>query len=118
MGNTPKKNLRKGNASGNGYHMDGSYRTNKLTRTSMALDGWTIGILDELSKNWGTSKAGVIRRAVREAKERLDQKNAGPSPLEALEWLQGGGGVLQEEAAVYRANLQAEREAKKYWWEA
>ena len=35
--------------------MDGSYRTNKLTRTSMALDGWTIGILDELSKNWGTS---------------------------------------------------------------
>lgn len=98
--------------------MSGNYDTNKLTRTSMALDGWTIGVLDELSKSWGTSKAGVIRRAVREAKERLDLKNSGPSPLEALEWLQGGGGVLLEEAAEYRANLKAEREAKKYWWEA
>ncbi|RYD35416.1 MAG: hypothetical protein EOP87_07405 [Verrucomicrobiaceae bacterium] len=95
-----------------------NYKPGKLTRTSMALDGWTIDVLDELSTYWGTSKAGVIRRAVREAKERLDQKNAGPSPLEALEWLQGGGGVVREEAAEYRANLQAEREAKKYWWEA
>ncbi len=97
--------------------MSGSYH-NKLTRTSMALDGSTLGTLEELSKNWGTSKAGVIRRAVREAKERWDQKNSGPSPLEALDWLQGGGGILREEAAEYRANLQAERQAKKYWWEA
>ena len=91
---------------------------NKLIRTSMALDGWTIEILDELSKSWATSKAGVIRRAVREAKERMDQKNSRPSPLEALEWLQGGGGILAEDAAEYRANLQAERESKKYWWES
>lgn len=90
----------------------------KLTRTSMALDAWTIELLEELSKYWGTSKAGVIRRAVQEAKERLDQKKAAPSPLEALQWLQNGGGILQEEAAEYRANLQAERDAKKYWWEA
>jgi hypothetical protein len=90
----------------------------KLTRTSMALDGWTIQLLDELSKYWGTSKAGVIRRAVQEAKERLDQKKAALSPLEALAWLQDGGGVLREEAAGYRVELQAEREAKKYWWEA
>lgn len=94
------------------------YGTGKLTRTSMALDGWTIQLLDELSKYWGTSKAGVIRRAVQEAKERLDQKNSGPTPLEALAWLQDGGGVLREESAQYRAELDAEREAKKYWWEA
>ena len=98
--------------------MNGAYQTNKLTRTSMALDGWTIEVLDELSKTWATSKAGVIRRAVREAKERLDQKSAGPSPLEALNWLQNGGGILQEEAVKYRAELQSEREAKKYWWES
>ncbi|WAC21637.1 hypothetical protein OVA24_09595 [Luteolibacter sp. SL250] len=99
--------------------MNTNYRDlGKLTRTSMALDGLTIQLLEELSKYWDTSKAGVIRRAVQEAKERLDQKKAAPSPLEALAWLQGGGGVLREEAAGYRAELQAEREAKKYWWEA
>lgn len=89
----------------------------KLTRTSMALDAWTIGALDGLSKLWGTSKAGVIRRAVREASEREDDKKNAPLPLEALRWLQQGGGLLKEEAAEFRANLMAEREAKKYWWE-
>ncbi|MES2995664.1 MAG: hypothetical protein V4733_02530 [Verrucomicrobiota bacterium] len=98
--------------------MSSSYYPEKLTRTSMALDGWTIQLLKDLSEYWGTSKAGVIRRAVREAKERLDEKNAGPSPLEALDWLQNGGGILAEEAAEYRAELKAERDAKKYWWEA
>lgn len=90
----------------------------KLTRTSMALDGFTIQLLEDLSTYWGTSKAGVIRRAVQEAKERVDRKKNALSPLQALDWLQGGGGILREEAAEYRANLQAEREAKKYWWEA
>lgn len=104
---------------GNIYRMSINYHTlGKLTRTSMALDGLTIQLLDELSKYWGTSKAGVIRRAVQEAKERLDQKNSGPSPLEALQWLQNGGGVLAEEAAEYRAELKAERNSRKYWWEA
>ena len=90
----------------------------KLIRTSMALDGWTIEALDELSERLHTSKAEVIRRAVREMKERSDREVAAPKPLEALDWLQGGGGLVAEEAAQYRAAMVAERNAKKYWWEA
>jgi hypothetical protein len=91
-----------------------SYR---LTRTSMALDACTIHALDDLSKRMHTSKAEVIRRAVREMKERSDRVAAAPKPLEALDWLQSGGGLLAEEAAEYRAEMVAERNAKKYWWE-
>lgn len=97
------------------YHM--SHETYKLTRTSMALDGGTIRALDELSERLHTSKAEVIRRAVREMKERSDRETSAPKPLEALEWLQSGGGLLAEEAAEYRAAMIAERHAKKYWWE-
>jgi hypothetical protein len=97
------------------YHM--SNETYRLTRTSMALDGWTIRALDELSERLHTSKAEVIRRAVREMKERSDRESAAPKPLEALDWLQAGGGLVAEEAAEYRAAMIAERNAKKYWWE-
>lgn len=97
------------------YHMkDGTY---KLTRTSMALDGWTLRALDELSERLNTSKAEVIRRAVREMKDRSDREVAAPKPLEALDWLQTGGGLVAEEAADFRAAMIAERNAKKYWWE-
>ena len=98
------------------YHMSGS-DTYKLTRTSMALDAWTIRALDELSKRMHTSKADVIRRAVREMKDRSDREVSAPKPLEALDWLQSGGGLLAEEAAEYRTAMVAERNAKKYWWE-
>ena len=91
--------------------------TYKLTRTSMALDGWTIKALDELSERLHTSKAEVIRRAVREMKDRADREVAAPKPLEALDWLQNGGGLVAEDAAEYRAAMVAERNAKKYWWE-
>lgn len=94
-----------------------SHETYKLTRTSMALDGWTIRALEELSERLHTSKAEVIRRAVREMKERSDRESIAPKPLEALEWLQSGGGLVAEEAAEYRAAMIAERHAKKYWWE-
>jgi len=97
------------------YHM--SDETYKLTRTSMALDGGTIRALDELSERLQTSKAEVIRRAVREMKDRSDREAAAPKPLEALEWLQSGGGLVAEEAAGYRAAMVAERNAKRYWWE-
>lgn len=89
----------------------------KLTRTSMALDAWTIQALELLSERLHTSKAGVIRRAVREMKERSDREVAAPKPLEALEWLQNGGGLLAEDAAEFRTAMMAERQAKKYWWE-
>jgi len=98
------------------YHM--KEITYKLIRTSMALDGWTIQALDELSERMHISKAEVIRRAVREMKDRSDREVAAPKPLEALDWLQAGGGLVAEEAAEYRAAMVAERSAKKYWWEA
>ena len=94
-----------------------SSETYKLTRTSMALDAWTIRAMDELSKRMHTSKAEVIRRAVREMKDRSDREAVAPKPLEALEWLQSGGGLVAEEAEEYRAAMVSERSAKKYWWE-
>lgn len=100
---------------GMSYHM--SETNYRLTRTSMALDGWTIRALDELSERLHASKAEVIRRAVREMKERSDREVAAPKPLEALDWLQAGGGLVAEEAAEYRTAMIAERNAKKYWWE-
>lgn len=49
------------------YHM--SYQ---LTRTSMALDGYTLKALDFLAKKWEISKAEVMRRAVSKLKEQAD----------------------------------------------
>ena len=95
------------------YHM--SYA---LTRTSMALDGWTIQALKDLSEKWQISKAEVIRRAVRQLKLQADREDQAPSPLEAFDWLQQGGGLVAEEAAEFRAEVKAGREARKYWWES
>jgi hypothetical protein len=89
-----------------------------LTRTSMALDAWTIQALKDLSEKWSISKAEVIRRAVRQLKQQADKEDSQPSPLEALDWLQQGGGLVAEEAAEFRTEIQAGREARKYWWES
>ena len=95
------------------YHM-----TYALTRTSMALDQGTIKALKDLAEHWGISKAEVMRRAVRKAKEDADREVKLPKPVQALDWLQGGGGLSAEEAAVLREEVSAERHAKRYWWEA
>lgn len=95
------------------YHMSYS-----LTRTSMALDGGTLQALNQLAKRWGVSKAEVMRRAVRRAKEETEREAAQPKPLEALDWLQKGGGLSVGEAEAFREEVQQERLAKKYWWEA
>jgi hypothetical protein len=89
-----------------------------LTRTSMALDAWTIQALKDLSEKWNISKAEVIRRAVRQLKEKADTEEQTLSPLEALEWLQEGGGLVAEEAEAYRAEMLANREARRLWWES
>ena len=89
-----------------------------LTRTSMSLDKITIQALDTLSKRWNISKAEVVRRAVKSLKAQADEEERLPSPLEALDWLQNGGGLVAEEAAEFRAKVKAEREAKRYWWES
>lgn len=89
-----------------------------LTRTSMALDQFTVRVLDLLAKKWGVPKAEVMRRAVRRMKEEEDMKDQLPKPLKALDWLQNGGGLTIQEAEAFREEVQAEREAKRYWWEA
>lgn len=84
----------------------------------MALDQFTVRVLDTLAKKWGVPKAEVMRRAVRRIKEEEDMKDQRPKPLQALDWLQNGGGLTVKEAEAFRNEVQAEREAKRYWWEA
>lgn len=89
-----------------------------LTRTSMSLDEFTLRMLDALSKRWQVPKAEVMRRAIKRLKEEEDLKDQCPKPLEALDWLQNGGGLTVQEADAFKEDLRAEREAKRYWWEA
>ena len=89
-----------------------------LTRTSMALDAWTIKALSDLALRWEVSKAEVLRRAVRRLKEEADREASLPNPLAALDWLQNQGGLPPAEAAQFREEVRLEREAKRYWWEA
>lgn len=96
------------------YHM-ASY---SLVRTSMSLDTGTLGTLDTLAKRWSVSKSEVMRRAVRHLKEEADSEDARPSPVAALDWLQGGGGLTLAEGEDFKKAVQAERKAKRYWWEA
>lgn len=89
-----------------------------LVRTSMSLDTGTLGVLDSLAKRWAVSKAEVMRRAIRMMKEEVDAEDKRPSPLQALEWLQGGAGLSVAEGTDFKADIGAERQAKRYWWEA
>ena len=89
-----------------------------LTRTSMALDAWTVQSIKELSEKWSISKSEVMRRAVRQLKEKADKEEHAMDPLQALNWLQQGGGLVAAEADQFRADLKAEREERKYWWES
>jgi len=89
-----------------------------LTRTSMALDTWTVQALRYLSEKWNISKAEVIRRAVRQLKEKAEAEEQTVDPLQALEWLQNGGGLVAEDAEKFRADVVAERQERKYWWES
>lgn len=107
-----KKSLKKMAECITRYHM--AYT---LTRTSMALDPFTLGALDLLAQKWSVPKAEVMRRAVRRLKEEEDMKDQCPKPLQALDWLQNGGGLTVQEAKAFREDVQAEREAKRYWWE-
>ncbi|MEO7933891.1 MAG: hypothetical protein ABIT76_12105 [Chthoniobacterales bacterium] len=88
-----------------------------LTRTSMALDQGTLGALQSLAQKWQISKAEVMRRAVQKMKEDAEREEQRQSPLEALAWLQNGGGLSPEEATRLREEVAAERVAKRYWWE-
>jgi hypothetical protein len=89
-----------------------------LVRTSVSLDTVTLGVLDELAKRWSVSKAEVMRRAIRMIKEAADEEDHRPSPLQALEWLQNGAGLSMAEGEEFKANINAERQSKRYWWES
>ena len=94
-----------------------SYAT-ALVRTSVSLDTDTLTNLDSLAKRWSVSKAEVMRRAIRKIKAEADAEDQRPSPLQALEWLQNGAGLSVAESAEFKANIEAERQAKRYWWES
>jgi len=89
-----------------------------MHRTSMSLDGITLKAMEALAKKWGTSKSEVVRKAVRNLKLQADAEDNKPSPLEALDWLQQGGGLTPAEAEAFRASLMEERHARKFWWES
>ena len=91
--------------------------TYSSTRTSMALDQWTLKTLKTLAEKFGISKSEVMRRAVRDFNTHVEQEALRPSPLQALDFLQNGGGLSVQEAEEFRAEVQAERQAKRYWWE-
>jgi len=40
-----------------------------------------------------------MRRAIRKAKEDADREDQRPSPLQAMEWLQSGGGFTLKDSA-------------------
>ena len=88
-----------------------------LVRTSVSLDTGTLGVLDELAKRWDVSKAEVMRRAIRRLREDVEAEDQRPSPLQAMEWLQSGAGLSVAEGAEFKADIQAERVAKRYWCE-
>jgi len=88
-----------------------------LVRTSVSLDRGTLEVLAALATKWSVSKAEVMRRAIRKAKEDADSEDKRLSPLQGMEWLQSGGGVTLEEGTEFKASIQAERRAKRLWWE-
>ena len=88
-----------------------------LKRTSMALDQGTMSALQRLAQKWQVSKAEVMRRAVQKMKEDAEIEEQRQSPLEALAWLQKGGGLSLQEADRLREEVAAERNARRCWWE-
>jgi len=91
-----------------------SYR---MIRTSMSLDAATLETMDALAKRWAVSKAEIMRRAVRTLKAEADRESSKLPPLQALDWLQNGGGISLKEGEAFKKAVRAEREAKRYWWE-
>lgn len=96
------------------YHME---YANPLRRTSMSLDLATLSALDSLAKRHAVSKAEVMRRAVRKLRLEAEAEDRRPSPLEALDWLQQGGGLSVAEGEAFKADIRAERDARRMWWE-
>ena len=66
-------------------HVVNRYRMSySLVRTSVSLDRGTLELLAVLARRWSVSKAEVMRRAIRKAKEDADGEDQRPSPLQAM----------------------------------
>ena len=86
--------------------------------TPLSLDAGTLSVLDHLAEKWSVSKAEVMRRAICKAKEDAESEYPRASPLQAIEWLQSGGGLTSQQNTDFKESIQAERDAKRYWWES
>lgn len=73
--------------------------------------------MENLAKRWSVSKAEVMRRAIRRVQQDVEAEDKRPSPLQAMEWLQGGAGLSVAEGAELKDHIEAERLAKRSWWE-
>ena len=83
-------------------------------RVTYAVDRQTVASLDELAKRWGVSKSEAVRRAVRQARERVDAHFSQLSPLEALEYGMRHPSRSQEEAEEW---MQETRAIRQSWGE-
>jgi predicted transcriptional regulator len=94
------------------YHMRDASKT---SRTSMSLDSDTLDAIGHLAKKWNTSKSEVIRRSIRNERQRDALDSAKCSPADAIRWLQTNG-ITSQQAATMREEIQRERNARKPWW--
>jgi hypothetical protein len=49
--------------------------------------------------------------------EDADRDDRRPAPLEALDWLQKGGGLGVAEGEAFKTAIREERDARRYWWD-
>lgn len=87
-------------------------------RTSVSLDTGTLETLANLAKRCRVSKAEIMRRAIRKLNEEAEAEDKRPTPLDALAWLQSGAGLTVQEGEEFKAAIESERAAKRYWWES
>mgnify|MGYP006294359271 CR=1 FL=1 len=76
-------------------------------RTSFALDEATVERLHVLARRWGVSQAEVVRRAVREASERVEKREG--SVAERLQRYRAEGRIVERDADRYLQQIQADR---------
>lgn len=80
----------------------------------MALDSETVEILEKLSTRWKSSKAEVLRRAVRKLDE--DCQNSTEQKLQALKKLSQSG-ITKQQCQDFAAEVKAERMAEREPWD-
>lgn len=77
-------------------------------RSTYSLDLDAVQRLEGLAKRWNTSKSGALRRAIKEASERVSP--AGSEKVEALRQLQQMAALDADGVARWRAEVRRERQ--------